>query len=596
MIKRTLLFLGTTATLLAATAPFQEDFEAATGAPGTDLAAASADWTSDSAGTAVISNNGTVITELGGYGGTYPLPAAAHVQVLEVGSNTQLAVSHANNETTTTDLMVRAVRATTPPAGNAADQCALYIDDATGKVTIYHDDTLGGGGPTWTTLGSSPVIADKTWIRLTVTKDYRNKRFKVAVDGTEITHATLGYAAASGGAANGPYFDFVNQNGSLAQVEVEGSSADPTYIEDVVLTSTLAITADENGLGHAGDTSNDDFVFTYGATGTLALTINGTAFVNNPITSPTITIEGTASDNDTVIFNGNGGPLPTITFNGGAGGNDTLQLLNAPGTTLTYTPTSANDGTIDIDGVVTTFTGLEPIVQSGSMANVIITDATTGNQTLTITAVGTTQTNVAASAFEDITFTNPTSMFTLNAGVGNDDITIGQAALNGLAGATITINGDGEATADSLTVDAENGWATHTPGAPESGQFAGHAWTLDYNEIETVNAIANLNLSAVPALGTWGIVILALLIAIGGLRNLPNAETIVVSREVARETAGLACGIVIGAYVLALAFGSAVTMWDLPGTVITFGLLNYVAAWFKQFAVQAQGRMCRQTI
>ena len=587
MILRALTFLATAATLFAATAPFSEDFEAGTGAPGADHAAASADWSSDSAGTALISNNGTVITELGTHGGPYPLPAAAHAQVLEVGSNTQLALSQANNETTTSDMMVRAVRATTAPAGSAADQCAVYIDDATGQLAIWHDDTIGLGGNKWTILAASPVIADKTWIRLTVTKDYRNKRFKVAVNGSEISDA-LGYPANTGAGANGPWFSFVNQNDSLATLEVEGSSADPTYIEDVVINSELIITADEyTGSSDAGDGTPDTFAFTQSG-GNINLSINGQPFVNNPITSPEISVSGT-DDDDTVTFDLGGGTLPTFNFDAG-NGTDSLTLSNAHGNTLTYTPVNLTDGTLDIDGNVITFTGLDPIVQSGSLDNVIITDNTVGNHSMAFTSVGGgTQTQVTGD-FETLTFANPRTSLTLNSGVGDDAVSITQSALNALGGRTITFNGEAHGTGDTLTVDAENGWAIDN-----TGTVTGHAWTLTYNTFEAAPTLNNVNLAAVPALGTWGVVILALLVAIGGVRNMPNSEVIQVCQQTARETAAFSVTLVIGLYLAALALGSTVTIWDLPGLLITCGLLNYLSAWFKQYTICTQAQVCRET-
>jgi hypothetical protein len=590
MTKNILLYFAAAATLFAATAPYQEDFEAATGAPGADIAAISADWSSDAAGTALISNNGAIITELSGYAGNLPLPSATHAQVLELSGNAQLGVSHPANETTITDLMVRAVRAASQPPGSATDQCALYIDDISGKVAVWHNDTVGVAGNTWTELTNSPVIADKIWIRLTVTKDYRNARFKVAINESEISDV-IGYVAATGTATNGPWFDMVQTNGTLAQFEIEGTSVDPGYIEDVVLTSSLDITADAHaGANNAGDGGADVFAFTQDG-GSITLEINGSPFVDGAITSSSITILG-SNDSDTVTFDAGGGSIPSFTFAGGNGaGTDTLNLTNAPGTSLTYTPTNTTDGTIEIDGNLVSFTGLEPIVQSGSMANVIITDATVAaNQTIAITSAGADQSTVAGD-FESLTFTNPSMSFTLNSGAGDDAVTIKRTALEGLAGATITLNGDVHGSNDSLTVDAENGWAFIS----SPTEVSGHGWLLNHTTFETGPTLTNVNLAAVPALGTWGVIILALLIVIGGLRNLPNTEATIVNQESALATMKLAAGIVVVAYSLAIAFGSAVTIWDFPGMAITFALLNYVVAWFKMFAEQNKAQVCRQT-
>jgi Ca2+-binding RTX toxin-like protein len=192
---------------------------------------------------------------------------------------------------------------------------------------------------------------------------------------------------------------------------------------------------------------------------------------------------GTQNDRFIVDFvNGNPIPVGGLTINGGdETSGDSLEIVDfisedafeaAPGTlfnfdSVVYTSTGVDSGTIVIeDGAMVplvplertiTYAELEPILDTvaavdreftiDSMENPgdhVIDVANAGGRTI-ISDDGT-------SAFESVEFANPTSTLTLNAGNGNNTITVG--ALDAGFAASFTI--DAEDGDDNLTATATN--------------------------------------------------------------------------------------------------------------------------------------------
>jgi hypothetical protein len=589
---RTLLLsvaLLTSASLFAASPSYTDDFAGFLPAA-TDVAAASADWTSDTAATAVSSTDAGQLAQLNAN-----LGAVSNGTLLEVGSNTQLAMATTANHRVTTTMRLSVVRATSAPTGNAGDQLGFYVDDATQDAYIWHNDTVGAGGNQWLQLTGGPTIADNEWINLTFVQDYTHKRFTVIINGSAISDA-LGYATASSATPSGPWFDMVQTNNVVAEIEIEGSASAPTYVDEITVESLLLITADDDGTpGEAGDGGGDAFVVTQ-VGGNLTITVNGGAYVNGVIpNTETLTFEGTG-DSDTLTIDLGGGDIPNIIYNGGTGpgdaaGGDSLILVgNAPGATLTYTPTGAASGTVDFGGNTLTFTGLEPITQTGTIADVIINDSAVGAHGIAITQFSGTQTQVTCS-FESITFTNPTNSFTLNANADVDSITSDHATLLALytaAAGALTIDGGG-AELDTLTIDSQGNPALDDSPATANGVVIGIGWGIAYYDINGLVTLLN-NVAAVPALDFWGVLILSLSLLICGLRSFPGSVSVPVNGDAFRASALRAGPCVMAMYAGTLLSGSAVTMWDCVGLPIVFMLATYLMAWVasnKHVAAQA---------
>ena len=181
---------------------------------------------------------------------------------------------------------------------------------------------------------------------------------------------------------------------------------------------------------------------------------------------------GDGDDLLTVDFSG-GDPIPTngLAFNGqgqtpsaGSGG-DALALSNGTVTTVTHTFTSANDGTVDIDGSVVTYTGLEPISDTLTATNRIFT-FNGGAETITLSDDGSSgngSSKIDSPLSEVVIFANPTASLTVNAGAGDDTVDVSR--LDSAFSASLSVNGDAGAdtfnlvnalpTLASLMVDAE---------------------------------------------------------------------------------------------------------------------------------------------
>ena len=173
-----------------------------------------------------------------------------------------------------------------------------------------------------------------------------------------------------------------------------------------------------------------------------------------------VVIEGTAGDDTLVVDFTNGNPIPPggITFNGGAEvtrQGDVLEIVGGNFQEVEYNYTNAHDGSIDLDGSVIRYTGLEPLSNSGTVADAVFTfpassqpiledDGTSGN--------GTVQVRSGNGSFETTTFSVPTNSLTVNSG-GSDTITVA-AGFSGDFNVGLTINGN--ASTDVVTLNALN--------------------------------------------------------------------------------------------------------------------------------------------
>jgi hypothetical protein len=169
--------------------------------------------------------------------------------------------------------------------------------------------------------------------------------------------------------------------------------------------------------------------------------------VDVPLASITASIQVNTldgSDTLTVDFSG-GNPIPPggILYNGGAGATDTLTVTGGTTTSVTHTFTNASDGSITVVGAlagVITYTGLEPVTDNLSAADRIFT-FNGGAETITLTDAAGANMTIDSTLGESVTFANPTASLTINAGTGNDTVTITSVDANGPFNASLAING-----------------------------------------------------------------------------------------------------------------------------------------------------------
>ena len=107
---------------------------------------------------------------------------------------------------------------------------------------------------------------------------------------------------------------------------------------------------------------------------------------------------------------------------------------------VTYNYTNANDGSVVMQNFGTvTYTGLEPISNSGTVTNVVFNLPMAAN-VATLSDLGAGSSRLASTGtFEQTDFANPSGSLTINGSVLNDSISVGALATNY---PSLTINGN----------------------------------------------------------------------------------------------------------------------------------------------------------
>ncbi|BAQ65372.1 choice-of-anchor Q domain-containing protein [Geminocystis sp. NIES-3709] len=239
-----------------------------------------------------------------------------------------------------------------------------------------------------------------------------------------------------------------------AMVGVDGSGN--LVITDVPSTNNDRFTLSSNGtsLILTDTTSRAITTVIPSATGdetsTLTIPLNvftGGIFVNTLGGNDIITID--FSDEN---------PLPTggLIFNGGSQTGtpgDRLALTGGNFTTTTYSYFNENDGKINLDGKLINYTGLEPITSTISSANIVL-DYSTSAETITITNVSDTQTNVDSTLGETTTFNNPSKSLTINGGATGKN-TFNLNSISSEFDADLNINGSGYTNGDVVNINGD---------------------------------------------------------------------------------------------------------------------------------------------
>lgn len=201
--------------------------------------------------------------------------------------------------------------------------------------------------------------------------------------------------------------------------------------------------ANDNVFTLAGDLGN-------GNAGTL--TVDGGPTITIP-GGTAVTMTGLAGD-DTLVINEPGAlnPIPAagLTFNAGTQGavGDSIMIQSAgTGTfnTITYNYAVAgangNDGNINFDGNLLTYTGLEPIVNMGNATNMVFILPPVANPDAVLSAAGAGMNQLTGSTFENTTFMNPAVGGSLMINGGGLADVINVAGVDGAFNANVTISG-----------------------------------------------------------------------------------------------------------------------------------------------------------
>ncbi|MEZ6100077.1 MAG: Calx-beta domain-containing protein [Pirellulaceae bacterium] len=211
-----------------------------------------------------------------------------------------------------------------------------------------------------------------------------------------------------------------------------------------------------------GTGGDDDMLVRLDASGNVEFLIGGTLQFELPLSEvASITASGDAGDDSLTVDFSNGNPIPSggLSFDGAGQATSTGDSLTITGNAtpftsqaITFTNNGPNgfDGSMNLDGSMITFTGLEPI-NAGTAANTILnlpaavanTDAVLQNNATAgmIEIVGTT--------FENTIIPNPTNSLTVNLGDTGDSLSV--RGLDPAYNADLTINGG--AGTDTVTFD-----------------------------------------------------------------------------------------------------------------------------------------------
>ena len=253
-------------------------------------------------------------------------------------------------------------------------------------------------------------------------------------------------------------------------VRVSDGALDDTEPFSVTVMEDATINA---GAG-AGDGSADTFrLFLAGAD--VRVELNGVLVFSLPFAgAPLLTVNG-STDNDTLVVDLSGGnPIPAagVAYNGGGpGDNDALTLTGGTPASVVYTFFDTSSGTVEVDGRLISYTGLEPITDTlGATQRTFIFGS--GPDAITLT-VGDTTSTLTSGSSESVTFANPSEGLSIEAGAGDDTVTIiqtgvapafdvvvdggpGQDSIQGDTG-LVTFVVEGTEGADTIKVKEEDG-------------------------------------------------------------------------------------------------------------------------------------------
>ena len=144
---------------------------------------------------------------------------------------------------------------------------------------------------------------------------------------------------------------------------------------------------------------------------------------------------------DTLTVDLTNGSLGEILFDGGSGGNDALVITGGTAEQITHSFENASDGSVNVDETSIHYQGLEPIIQTITVSDVVL-EFSAADETITVSDSGTPgQTTVDSTAAESVTFVNPTSSLTILAGAGDDTIDVVGFGQNPAFGAALTVDG-----------------------------------------------------------------------------------------------------------------------------------------------------------
>ncbi len=337
---------------------------------------------------------------------------------------------------------------------------------AANGVALSAGDVLSGSG----TVQANIVVGTGTispgtsagTISVTGNVDLTNSSYAAEIDGNAagqydrlditgsatLTGATLSLAGSDYAPVAGDSFTILTTTAGITGTFVGLPEGSNVFVNGRALTVSYAggnvtLTLDATPVINAPNDANA-IVVRRTAGGNIQVVIDAVTVLDQPLSSLTnLTINGGTNDDTlTLAYDFAGGFFSLPVFFNGGGGVDALVINDAPGTatTVTHTFINATDGSVNIDGSLTTYTGLSPVTDNMGAANRIFT-FTGGAETVTLDASGVLDNRIDSTLGELVDFVNPTTSLTINLTSGADTLNV--QGLDAAFSANFNVDGDG---------------------------------------------------------------------------------------------------------------------------------------------------------
>ncbi|WP_339729543.1 Calx-beta domain-containing protein, partial [uncultured Gimesia sp.] len=346
----------------------------------------------------------------------------------------------------------------------------------------------GGRNVTLSDAQGVATIIDNDSPRLSISDAVVNENagtatFAVTLDKDVSNSFTVDFATADNYAVAGT--DYVANNGTLNFAGTAGETQTITItinedtvaeldesflvnLSNVQAAPSIVNLTDSQGLGtilgnDTGTAGDDDFLLRMNADGVTVELLNNLSLVDSRLLSDLImiNIDGGAGDDTLTLDLSNGLPFPVgaINFSGGANAisGDSLSITQGSyaGTfgNITHTFTSNSDGSLDIDGQIINYTGLEPIFDDLIASNRVF-DFTGAAETITLSDDGTANDGLSlidSTLGESVVFAAATSTTTILTSNGTGADVINVTGLDSLNASDVTIIGDSDDDVTFLT-------------------------------------------------------------------------------------------------------------------------------------------------
>ena len=168
---------------------------------------------------------------------------------------------------------------------------------------------------------------------------------------------------------------------------------------------------------------------------------------------------------------------------------------------MTHSFTNANDGSVVLAGALVgtiSYTGLEPVTDN-LLADDRVFTFNGGAETIALTDAAGASMTIDSTLGESVTFANPTSSLTINAGTGNDIVTI--TSVDAAYRAALTISGDADADTINPNASLLLGSTTSTGNLSFTAETINLAANIATDGDTTNNDAGSVNLSGAVVLG-----------------------------------------------------------------------------------------------